>query len=109
MMTTKTDGNGENRETVTICHHLSPFITIASSPAKVGAMPQPPISKVSRSGMFEELHRALVLLRRRSAFERAKVAPLAGLRVFLSRVKPVATSLEFANHAISYAEARLKQ
>src|SRR5437763_1000483 len=59
--------------------------------------------------MFEKLNRALVLLRRRPRTERAQVAPLARLRVFLARVQPVAACLEFANHAISYAEARVKK
>lgn len=39
--------------------------------------------------VLEILHRALVLFRRRLAFERAEVAAFARLRIFLPRVEAI--------------------
>jgi hypothetical protein len=47
---------------------------------------------------LEELHGALVLLRRGTARKRAEIAPPAGLRIFLSRIEPVFAGRELANH-----------
>src|SRR5262249_16117764 len=44
------------------------------------------------------LHRALVFLRRGAGLERAQVAPLAGLRVRLAGVEPIAAVRELADH-----------
>ena len=47
---------------------------------------------------FEELHGTLVLFSRCAAPERAKVAPSTGFRVGLTRVQPILSGLELANH-----------
>jgi len=47
---------------------------------------------------LEILHRALVLLRRRTRLERAEITPAASLRVGLARIEPVAPGLELADH-----------
>lgn len=48
--------------------------------------------------MFIELNGSLVRLRLLPAGESAKIAALAGLRIFLARIKAVFTRLELANH-----------
>jgi hypothetical protein len=47
---------------------------------------------------LEELHRALVLLRRSARLERTEIPALAGLRILLAGVEPVLARAEFANH-----------
>src|SRR5262249_58228871 len=49
---------------------------------------------------LEELHRALVLLGRLPARERAEIAALAGAGVLLARIEPVLTRLQLADHDI---------
>ena len=46
---------------------------------------------------FEILHRFFVLLGGGFGFERAEIAALASLRIFLSRIKPIA-AFHFSNH-----------
>ena len=48
--------------------------------------------------MFEELHSALVLLRRCTGSECPEVFPFSSLCVFFSRIKPVLAGGQFANH-----------
>ena len=48
---------------------------------------------------LEKLHGTLVLLSGRSRRKRAKIAPLAGLRILLLRVEAILAGFEFANHA----------
>src|SRR5262245_30900604 len=50
------------------------------------------------SAVLEELHRALVLLRRRAGGERPQVAALTGPWIQLPRIEPVMARLELANH-----------
>src|SRR5262249_43522143 len=50
----------------------------------------------------EELHRALVLLRRRERLERAEIAALARLRVLLARVQAVRARRELLDHRLAY-------
>src|SRR5690348_1858496 len=51
------------------------------------------------SATLEELHRLLVLLRRRSRLERPEVPSLAGLGILLLRVEPVLTGFQLPDHA----------
>ena len=46
---------------------------------------------------FEVLHGLLVFLRGRFGFERAEIAALASLRIFLSRIEAI-TALHFSDH-----------
>ena len=48
--------------------------------------------------MFEVLNGPLMLLGRRATLERSEVPPLPGFRIGLSRVEPVLTGFQFANH-----------
>lgn len=48
--------------------------------------------------MFIELNGSLVRLRLLPAGESAKIAALAGLGIFLARIKAVFTGLKLANH-----------
>ena len=57
---------------------------------------------------LEELHGFLMLLRRRARLERAEVAALAGLGIFLARIEPVFAGSEFADHCSSANFLRLK-
>jgi hypothetical protein len=50
---------------------------------------------------FEILDRPFVLLGRAARFERAQVPPPARPGIFLPRIQPVTTSLEFSNHRSS--------
>jgi hypothetical protein len=59
------------------------------------------LTAANPSLVLEELHCALVFLRRRARFERAEIPTLARLGILLSRVQPVLTALEFANHTIT--------
>src|SRR5215831_1949251 len=52
----------------------------------------------SRSPALEILHGALVLLRGGTAGKGAEIAPLAGLRILFTRIEPVFSGREFANH-----------
>src|SRR5687768_17402295 len=47
---------------------------------------------------LEELHRAIMLLRRASCAERADVATFAGFWILLARIESVLTVLELSNH-----------
>jgi hypothetical protein len=57
---------------------------------------QKPIASAST---FEKLHRALVLLRRRSRRERAEIPPLPGPRIGLPRIETVPAGRQLPNHA----------
>lgn len=50
---------------------------------------------------LEKLHGLLVLLRRSTTLERAEVPTLPRLWILLSRVKPILTRFQFANHMSS--------
>src|SRR2546421_5360649 len=52
---------------------------------------------------LEKLHRTLVLFRCVARVERAQVPALARLRIEFSRIEPVFTRLEFANHGTPLA------
>src|SRR5262249_27732794 len=70
-------------------------------PAQGGALRHPPLRggiRPASAVALEELHRALVLLGRLTARERAEIAPLAGARILLARIEPVLTGFELADH-----------
>jgi hypothetical protein len=47
---------------------------------------------------LEILHGALVLLRGGAARKRAEIAPPAGLRIYFTRIEPVLSGRELADH-----------
>ena len=52
------------------------------------------------SPAFEILHFAFVLLGGFLGVERAEVATLAGLRIFLARIKSILSGFQFSDHAV---------
>jgi hypothetical protein len=50
---------------------------------------------------FEELHGPLVLFGGLARFESSEVPPLAGLRIFFTRIKPVFSGTKFSDHTFS--------